>query len=98
MSAALGAAGWREFLRARGMHELGALLDERWQPLAPAAAEAREASVFRVASLLGSRASRTAIEAELARIRRDDLGVPADPEEDACAAAAIAAWFATAPR
>ncbi len=96
MSAALGAAGWREFWRSRGMRELRALLAERWEPLAAAPPDGRDASAFRIASLLGSRASRTAIEAELGRIRRDTLALPPARHEDARAAAAIAAWFARA--
>lgn len=96
MSAALGAADWREFWRSRGMQELRALLEGRWEPLAAAAPEAADACAFRIASLLGSRASRRAIAAELGRIRWGELSLVPAPYVDAEAAAAIATWFAVA--
>ena len=94
----MNAREWREFWRARGMEELQALLDASWPPLASATRAARETCAFRVASLLGSRARREAIADELARIRRDELGLAPEPQEDGRAAARIADWFAEAAR
>jgi hypothetical protein len=71
------ATEWREFWAVRGERELAELLEE----LAPAAT--------RVATLLGSRASRDALAAELGRIR----GEPPDPIRDARLAARIHEWF-----
>jgi hypothetical protein len=90
---ALSAAAWREFWRSRGLRELRALLEVEWAPLA-AAPDAGEASAFRIASLLGSRAPESALAEELGRIRRDELGVPADPREDDRVARRLSAWFA----
>jgi len=96
--AAMGAREWREFWRSRGMRELRALLASSWPPLAGAPVAAREACAFRIASLLGSRARPEAIGDELARIRRDELGIdPLRPEDDR-AAARVTAWFAEAAR
>jgi hypothetical protein len=78
------------------MEELRALLASSWPPLAGAPAAAPEACAFRIASLLGSRARREAIAHELARIRRDELGLEPEPPEDDRAASRIAAWFAGA--
>jgi hypothetical protein len=78
------------------MEELRALLASSWPPLAGAPAAAPEACAFRIASLLGSRARREAIAHELARIRRDELGLEPEPPEDDRAASRIAAWFAEA--
>jgi hypothetical protein len=80
------------------MRELRALLASSWPPLAGAPAAARESCAFRVASLLGSRAGAQAIADELARIRRDELGVDPQRPEDDQAAACVAAWFAEAAR
>jgi hypothetical protein len=91
-----GAAEWREFWRDHGMRELGRLLEESWLPLAAASPAARESCAFRVASLLGSRASRVAVSDELGRIRRDELGLPDSPQEDEHAAVTITTWFARA--
>jgi hypothetical protein len=89
---------WRKFWRECGMGELRALLAASWPPLAGASTVAREACAVRIASLLGSRARREAIADELARIRRDELGLEAEPAEDDRAAGRIAAWFAEAAR
>jgi hypothetical protein len=90
------AGQWRAFWRERGMQELRALLGSVWLPLGGATAEAADACAFRIASLLGSRAPREAIAQELARIRRDELGLEADPPDDDRAASRIADWFAEA--
>ena len=89
---------WREFWRDRGMRELRALLGSGWPPLSAVAPEVTDACAFRIASLLGSRARRGAIAAELARIRRDQLGLEPKPPEDDRAAMKVAAWFAEAAR
>jgi hypothetical protein len=91
-----GAAEWREFWREHGMRELACRLEESWPPLAAASPAARESCAFRVASLLGSRASRAALTEELGRIRRDELGLPASPGEDERAAVTITSWFTSA--
>jgi hypothetical protein len=92
----LSAAGWREFWRSRGMAELRRLLAEEWPPLAGRDAEEVDACAFRVASLLGSRASATALADELGRIRAGELATTANPPEDAETARRIAHWFASA--
>jgi len=76
------------------MLELRALLGSAWPPLADATADAADACAFRIASLLGSRAPREAIADELARIRRDELGLEPNRPEDNRAANRIADWFA----
>jgi hypothetical protein len=91
-----GAAEWREFWRDHGMLELGRLLEQSWPTLAAASPAARESCAFRVASLLGSRAPRVALTEELGRIRRDELGLPASPDEDEHAAVTITSWFTSA--
>jgi hypothetical protein len=63
-----------------------------WPPLAAADAEARAAGLFRIAALLGSRASANALARELGRIRAQLRERPA-PLEDARAAHAIVAWL-----
>ena len=75
---------WREFWRTRGERELSALLDE-YEPCAT-----------RVATLLGSRAPRGALAAELARIREHELGLQAEPSRDAEVAKRVLAWFEAA--
>ena len=75
---------WREFWRTRGEHELGALLDEY------------ERCATRVATLLGSRAPREALVAELARIREHELGLEAEPSRDTEVAERVLAWFEAA--
>jgi len=87
------AGEWREFWRTRGMPELRVVLRAAWAPLAETPLGEEEAYSFRIASLLGSRASEKAIADELSRIRSDGLGVEPDPSADAAAAAAILAWF-----
>ena len=75
---------WREFWRTRGERELAALLDE-YEPCAT-----------RVATLLGSRAPREALVAELGRIREHELGLEAEPSRDAEVAERVLAWFEAA--
>jgi hypothetical protein len=60
------------------------------------AAAEYETHALRLATLLGSRASRSSIAAELGRIRRDELGFEPSPAEDSRAAEKIAAWFEAA--
>ena len=74
------------------MRELAVLVSAAWPPLGAAAGDAREACLFRIASLLGSRASAKALADELGRIRHELRRDP-DTLEDARAAHAIAAWF-----
>jgi hypothetical protein len=75
---------WRDFWRERGERELASLLDE-YEPHAT-----------RVATLLGSRAPREALVAELARIREHELRLPPDPRRDAELAARVHDWFVAA--
>ncbi|HET7145774.1 MAG TPA: hypothetical protein VFI10_01150 [Gaiellaceae bacterium] len=75
------ASEWRDFWRDRGERELAALLDE-YEPHAT-----------RVATLLGSRASRDALAAELARIREHELRQPPDARRDAELADRVSDWF-----
>jgi hypothetical protein len=89
---AIGAADWRRFWEERGMRELRLLLAESWPPLGAGTPRERDATAFRIASLLGSRAPSAAIAEELGRIR-GELRLGEAPEEDARAATAIAAWF-----
>ena len=72
---------WRDFWRERGERELASLLDE-YEPHAT-----------RVATLLGSRAPREALVAELARIRENELRLPPDQRRDAELAARVHDWF-----
>jgi len=72
---------WRKFWRTRGERELAGLLDE-YEPCAT-----------RVATLLGSRAPRAALVAELARIRAHELGLAADGSRDTEVAERVLAWF-----
>ena len=88
----MSAADWRRFWEERGMRELRLLLAESWDPLGAGTPREREATGFRIASLLGSRAPRPAIAEELGRIRAE-LGLGEAAHEDERAAAAIAAWF-----
>ncbi len=78
------ATEWRDFWRDRGERDLATLLDE-YEPHAT-----------RVATLLGSRASREALVAELGRIRAHELGLPADGRRDAEVAARVHDWFESA--
>ena len=75
------ASEWRDFWRERGERELASLLDE-YEPHAT-----------RVATLLGSRAPREALVAELARIRENELRLPPDQRRDAELAARVHDWF-----
>jgi hypothetical protein len=78
------AAEWRDFWRGQGERTLASLLDEY------------EPHTTRVATLLGSRASRRALAAELARIREHELRLDADPVRDTEIAARIHDWFESA--
>jgi hypothetical protein len=95
--ATMSAADWRAFREARGMRELRRLLWAGWDPIGGVPPAEYEGHARRLASLLGSRASRSSIAAELGRIRRDELGLDPAPAEDARAAEKIAAWFEAAP-
>jgi hypothetical protein len=75
---------WRDFWRERGERELASLLDEF------------EPHGTRVATLLGSRAPREALVAELARIREHELRLPPDPRRDEELAARVHDWFVAA--
>ncbi|HET7759075.1 MAG TPA: hypothetical protein VFK62_04080 [Gaiellaceae bacterium] len=89
---------WRVFWEARGMRELATVVSAAWPPLAGGAgAEIRDTCLFRIASLLGSRAPAKALADELGRIRHE-LGDEPDALEDARAAHAVAAWFDEAAR
>jgi hypothetical protein len=79
------------------MRELAAVVLAACPPLAGAAGDAREACLFRIASLLASRAAAKALADELGRIRRE-LGQEPDALRDARAAHAVAAWFDEAAR
>ena len=94
-SAVRSAGEWRVFWQTRGTQELRDVLYRSWPPLAAAGADARAAALFRIAALLGSRASAQALADELGRIRRG-LGEQPVPFEDARAAQAIADWFGEA--
>ncbi len=72
---------WRDFWRDRGERELSSLLDE-YEPHAT-----------RVATLLGSRAPRAALVAELGRIRENELGLPADAWRNEAVADRVFDWF-----
>jgi hypothetical protein len=93
----MSAADWRTFWGVRGMRELRLLLWAGWDPIDAPSPDEYEAHALRLATLLGSRASRSAIAAELGRIRRDELGLDPAPVEDSRAAEKIAAWFEAAP-
>ena len=67
----MSAADWRRFWEERGMREPRLLLAESWDPLGAGTPREREAAGFRIASLLGSRAPRSAIAEELGRIRAE---------------------------
>ena len=79
-----GANEWRDFWRERGERELSSLLDEY------------EPHLTRIATLLGSRAPREALVAELARIRAHELELPPEPERDTEVAARVYDWFEAA--
>jgi hypothetical protein len=94
--AAMSAGDWRAFWQARGVRELQLLLWAAWDPMDNGSPGECDGYALRVASLLGSRASREAITAELGRIRRDELGLLPEPAQDARAADKITAWFEAA--
>ncbi len=96
-SPAKSAREWRAFWRSRGMRELADVVSAEWPPLDAAADDAREDCLFRIASLLGSRAPAKALADELGRVRRE-LGDEPVPLEDTQAAHAIAEWFERAAR
>jgi len=91
--AAMSAGHWRAFWQAWGMRELQLLLRAAWDPIHEAGPGEYDRHALRVASLLGSRASRDGIAAELGRIRRDELGLQPAPAQDARAANKISARF-----
>jgi hypothetical protein len=93
VAASLTATEWRDFWRERGERELTLLLWARWRALPGSPTGAYVEHATRIATLLGSRAGSTAVEAELGRMR-EGLGAPADPAADGEAATTIAAWFA----
>jgi hypothetical protein len=92
-TAAISAREWREFWRQRGMRELQLVLWASWDPIGGTPPGEYDAYAFRIASLLGSRASREALVQELGRIRCEMLGDDADPQGDAYAAEKIGDWF-----
>ena len=77
------------------MRELAEVATAAWAPLERADPDGRDGCGFRIASLLGSRASAKALADELGRIRRE-LGEAPATLDDARAAHEIAAWFAGA--
>jgi hypothetical protein len=95
-SVAMGAREWREFWRGRGIRELQLLLWAAWDPIGDTPPGEYDGYALRIASLLGSRASTSAIAAELGRIRRDELALEPAPAEDVAAATKITAWFGSA--
>ena len=95
-SPAMSAPEWRAFWQTRGVRELDEVVSAAWAPLDRAGA-ARDACLFRIASLLGSRASTKALEDELGRVRHE-LGEDSVALDDARAAHAIAGWFDEAAR
>ena len=94
----MSAGEWREFWRVRGMRELKLVLWASWDPIGGTPPGEYDSYAFRIASLLGSRASREALVEELGRIRREILGDDVDPERDSYAAEKIADWFECAAR
>jgi hypothetical protein len=94
-SPAMSAREWRAFWESRGMRELAEVVSAAWAPLERAQRGEHEACLFRIASLLGSRASAKALADELGRIRHE-LGEEPAALDDTRAARAIAAWFAGA--
>src|SRR3954453_22648377 len=67
----MSAADWRGFWEERGMRELRLLLAESWPPLGAGTPRERDATAFRIGSLLGSRAPSGAIAEELGGGRGD---------------------------
>jgi hypothetical protein len=76
------------------MHELRLVVWAAWGPIGCGVPLAEyDSYLFRITSLLGSRASQNAIAEELGRIREGPLGLEPDPERDAYAAEKIVLWF-----
>jgi len=75
------------------MRELRLLLWAAWDPIGGTPPGQYDSYALRIASLLGRRASTSAVAAALGRIRRDELGLEAAPAADAATAEKIAAWF-----
>ena len=75
---------WRDFWRDRGERELASILGEYGPHLT------------RIATLLGSRAPREALVAELSRIRKHELELPPSAARDTDLAARIHDWFEAA--
>lgn len=92
-SDAMSAPEWREFWRDRGMRELRLVLWASWDPIGGTPPGEYDDCAFRIASLLGSRASRQALVEELGRIRANLIGDDADPARDFYAAEKIGDWF-----
>jgi hypothetical protein len=92
-SAAFTAREWREFWRVRGMRELQLVLWASWDPIGGTPPGEYHAYAFRIASLLGSRASRDALADELGGIRRDKIGIEPNRQQDAYAAEKIGDSF-----
>src|SRR4051812_15826660 len=86
------ASDWRQWWAEGGEQELRAVLADAWPPLASAPEPDRAHYATRLATLLGSRAPARALAAELGRMRAE-LGLAADPAEDAAAADRVHAWF-----
>jgi len=78
------ASEWRDFWRDRGERALAGQLDEFEPHMTP------------IATLLGSRAPREALAAELGRIREHELHARPDPQRDGEIASRIHDWFAHA--
>lgn len=94
-SPAMSAREWRAFWESRGTRELADVVAAAWAPLERAHGDEREVCFFRIASLLGSRASARALADELGRIRHE-LGDEPAARDYTRAARAIATWFAGA--
>jgi hypothetical protein len=75
------------------MRELQLVLWAAWDPIGGTPPGEYDTYVLRIVSLLGSRASTSAVAAELGRIRRDELALEPAPAADAAAAGKIVAWF-----
>jgi hypothetical protein len=84
---------WRSFWHQGGDAALRAELRKVWRPLHGASDELCSRPAERVAILLGSNAPARALEAELGRIRADELHVKPDSEADHAAAHRISVWF-----
>jgi hypothetical protein len=97
--AVLTAHEWREFWRSRGTRERRLVLWAAWDPIGSGVPlDEYDDHLFRIASLLGSRAGEEAIAQELGRIRTGPIGLEPDPLQDASAAEKIVLWFEDATR